>query len=131
MDLYTYVAGSNPYQAKSLLHKYGYSATNVKDTKDLGVCLKKLVVNEGEKAFHDVLDCHPDKGVILEVFQKDAPKQGENNNLIGDCSCNRKREQYMNATGDADTRSTNGTQQTSVFILAAALLLAAAIIVKN
>jgi hypothetical protein len=131
MDLYTYVAGSNPYQAKSLLHKYGYSATNVKDTKDLGVCLKKLVVNEGEKAFQDVLNCHPDKGVILEVFQKDAPKQVEHKNCSGDCSCNRKREQYMNATGDSDVKSASNAQQTSVFILAAALLLAAAIIVKN
>jgi len=37
----------------------------------------------------------------------------------------------MNATGDSDVKSASNAQQTSVFILAAALLLAAAIIVKN
>ena len=69
MDIYTYVAACNPYQAKSILHKYGYSTKGVKHEGDLGVCLKQLVAYEGEDAFHDVLDSHPDKGVIMERFQ--------------------------------------------------------------
>ena len=127
MDIYTYVAASNPYQAKSLLHKYGYSATNIKDTNDLGICLKKLVSQEGENAFADIISCHPDKGVILEMF---ASKKEEHKNCSGDCGCKHK-EQYKNASGDTEVKSSSVAQQTSVFILAAALLLAAAIIVKN
>lgn len=127
MDIYTYVAASNPYQAKSLLHKYGYSATNIKDTNDLGICLKKLVSQEGEGAFSDIVDCHPDKGVILEMY---APKKEEHKNCSGDCGC-RTKDQYKNASGDSEVKTSSVTQQTSVFILAAALLLAAAIIVKN
>lgn len=131
MDIFTYVAASNPYQAKSLLHKYGYSATNIKDANDLGVCLKKLVSQEGEGAFADIVECHPDKGVILEMY---LPKKEEYKNCSGDCGCGcgcRNREQYKNASGDTEVKSASSTNQTSVFILAAALLLAAAIIVKN
>jgi len=129
MDIFTYVAASNPYQAKSLLHKYGYSATNIKDANDLGVCLKKLVSQEGEGAFADIVECHPDKGVILEMY---LPKKEEYKNCSGDCGCGcRNREQYKNASGDTEVKTASFTNQTSVFILAAALLLAAAIIVKN
>jgi hypothetical protein len=127
MDLYTYVAGSNPYQAKAIIHKYGYSTTNVKSPEDLGVCLKKVVSYEGENAFFDVLESHPDKGVLVERYSKKEDFKNAN----GDCGCNGHKENYMNASGDAENKQTSIVGQTSVFILAAALLLAAAIIVKN
>ena len=133
MDIYTYIAESNPYQAKSILHKYGYSATNIKDYSDLGVCLKKLVAAEGEDAFNDILDSHPDKGVILEKYS--APKKDNYNNHDGsECNCPncRRHNGYMNADGAANTTPPSQVaKETSVFILAAALLLAAAIIVKK
>jgi hypothetical protein len=125
MDLYTYVAGSNPYQAKAIIHKYGYSTTNVKSPEDLGICLKKVVSYEGENAFFDVLESHPDKGVLVERYSKK-----EDVKSLG-CGCSGHKEQYMNASGDAENKQTSIVGQTSVFILAAALLLAAAIIVKN
>ncbi len=132
MDLYTYVAESNPYQAKALLHKHGYSISNVRDSKDLGVCLKKLVQSEGENAFLDILECHPDRGVILEAY---APvKKEEYKNCSGECSCNKQKDQYMNASGNDKPivpQQNQNSNNTSFFILAASLLLAAAIIVKN
>jgi hypothetical protein len=128
MDLYTYVAGSNPYQAKAIIHKYGYSTTNVKSPEDLGVCLKKVVSFEGENAFFDVLESHPDKGVLVERYYK----KEDYKNYSGDCGCSKSKENYTNASGgDAENKQTSIVGQTSVFILAAALLLAAAIIVKN
>lgn len=127
MDLYTYVAGSNPYQAKAIIHKYGYSTTNVKSPEDLGICLKKVVSYEGENAFFDVLESHPDKNVIAERYTK----KEEYKNASGGCGCNSHKENYMNASGDAENKPSAIVGQTSVFILAAALLLAAAIIVKN
>lgn len=139
MDLYTYVAESNPYQAKALLHKHGYSISNVRDSKDLGVCLKKLVQSEGEVAFLDILECHPDKGVILEAYTPVKKEEYKNScggymNLNGECSCNKHKDQYMNASGNDKPivpQQNQNSNNTSFFILAAALLLAAAIIVKK
>ena len=130
MDLYTYIAASNPYQAKSILHKYGYSAQNVRTKDDLGQCLKKLVAYEGEDAFLDVIDSHPDKFVILERYtsqSKDNEKNfSGNENSYKRCPC---ETDYRNFSGgDGVSKS---AKEVSVFILAAALLLAAAIIVKK
>jgi hypothetical protein len=131
MDIYTYVATCNPYQAKSILHKYGYSAKNIKSENDLGVCLKQLVASEGEDAFIDVLESHPDKGVIIEKYVSEN-KKDDYKNQSGSCGCNHAMERhYMNFNGQNDNRQSSVTKETNVFILAAALMLAAAIIVKN
>lgn len=126
MDLYTYIANNNPYQAKSILHKFGYSFNNIKTDNDLGLCLKQLVAREGENAFNDILQNHPDKGVIIESFlneNKDDYQKKSN------CNCSEKN--FMNFNGQNDNRNSNISKETNVFILAAALILAAAIIVKN
>lgn len=131
MDLYTYVASSNPYQAKAILHKYGYSIRDVKTQSDLGNCLKSLVAYEGEDAFHDILDSHPDKGIIMEVYSKQMikPEESKKCNCNGSsCSCNREHY-FLNASGSETT--SKSVRETSIYIMAAALLLAAAIIVKK
>lgn len=131
MDLYTYVASSNPYQAKAILHKYGYSIKDARTESDLGKCLKSLVAYEGEDAFHDILESHPDKGVIMEVYAKQNVKSEDTKkcNCNGhSCSCNREHY-FLNASG-SDTPS-KSVRETSIYIMAAALLLAAAIIVKK
>jgi hypothetical protein len=131
MDIYTYVASSNPYQAKAILHKYGYSIRDVKDQNDLGQCLKSLVAYEGEDAFQDILDSHPDRGVIMEVYGKQVVKSEDKKcNCSGHgCSCDRERY-FLNASGSVDAPS-KSVRDTSIYIMAAALLLAAAIIVKK
>jgi hypothetical protein len=133
MDLFTYVASSNPYQAKAILHKYGYSIVDVKNENDLGVCLKKLVAYEGEKALNDILDSHPDKGVILEKFCTD--KKSESKNCDGgscNCqSCRMKELQYMNFSGNQEGNNNRSIKEVGIFVISAALLLAAAIIVKK
>jgi hypothetical protein len=132
MDIYTYVATSNPYQAKSILHKYGYSAKDVQTENDLGYCLRKLVAYEGEPAFTDILSSHPDKEVLIEkyVSENKSNTNNEYKNCSGDCGCSKRAENhYMNFSGaEASSKSSN---QVSVFILVSALLLATAIIVKK
>jgi hypothetical protein len=131
MDLYTYVASSNPYQAKSILHKFGYSTQGVQDEGDLGVCLKKLVAYEGQNALDDILSSHPDKEVIIEKYLLENKKDEKH----GDCncvSCSHKKElQYMNFNGMNDAIQNKSKSEVSVFILVSALLLATAIIVKK
>lgn len=130
MDIYTYVASCNPYQAKSILHKYGYSAKDVKNENDLGICLKQLVAYEGEDAFHDVLDSHPDKGVIMEKFGVQKKETEYKNCDGGGCSCHHHDRHYMNFNG-SDSQGSKSTKEVGVYIIAAALLLGAAIIVKK
>ena len=134
MDLYTYIASSNPYQAKALLYKYGYSTEGVRNDEDLGVCLKKLVAYEGVNAFNDVLSSHPDKEVIIEKFASENKTENKNSDSNCSCnSCNHKRNelQYMNFNGLSDAISNKSKSEVSVFILVSALLLATAIIVKK
>lgn len=131
MDIYTYVATSNPYQAKAILHKYGYSVRNAKDTVDIGKCLKDLVLYEGEDALFDILDSHPDKGIILERYQV---KENKTECKSGSCNCAKcisKELQYMNFSGKDEEKSGRSIREVSIFILASALLLASAIIVKK
>ena len=132
MDLYTYVATTNPYQAKSILYKYGYSTQGVQSEQDLGVCLKKLVAYEGQNALNDVLSSHPDKEVIIEKYLGENKKEHKDS----DCnchSCNTKKNelQYMNFSGAIAEATNKSKSEVSVFILVSALLLATAIIVKK
>lgn len=127
MNIYSYVATTNPYHAKAILHKYGYKATNVRNAEDLGLCLKQLVAVEGETALKDVIEGHPDKGLIVEQFG--IVKNEDFKNYTGDCPCRcRERFNSFDAKGDKPSAI---TRETNVYILAAALLLAAAIIVKR
>jgi hypothetical protein len=130
MDIYTYVATSNPYQAKSILHKYGYSAKDVQTESDLGVCLKKLVAYEGQTALNDVLSSHPDKEVIIEKYLvENKDNKTEKNCDSNNCSC--RKHEYMNFSGSVDSASSKSKNEIGLFIIASALLLATAIISKN
>jgi len=130
--MFTYVATSNPYQAKAILHKYGYSTLDVNTERDLGACLKQLVAYEGEDALHDVINSHPDKGLLSEIYgTKAKTSEGES------CDCKHCKERrgmhdygYMNFTGNSDAQS-KSTKEVSIFIIASALLLASAILVRK
>lgn len=146
MDIYTYIASSNPHQARALLYKYGYEPQNVCDESDLGLCLKKLVAYEGEDAFNEILTHHPDTNVIIEKYRKDKEPEKENNflNVSGNpyampmnpnymgCGCGNRDRNFVNASGNSDeAKSEKSKTEVSVFIIASALMLAAAIIVKK
>jgi hypothetical protein len=107
-----------------------------------------LVAYEGQDAFNEILSNHPDIGVILERFdsEKESKKEANFLNLSGNnnnnnscncgCGCNNKSERYErggynNFSGDLEERTSKSTKEVSVFIMAAALMLAAAIIVKK
>ena len=89
-------------------------------------CLETIIANEGEGAFKEMMDLHPDKEVIVELFTEkkseptpqpapvmvEAPKQVSADGSI-----------TLNATGP------NGlVNQTNTYILVAALIISVAII---
>lgn len=132
MDIYTYIATSNPYGSRAILHKYGYGIRGVSNAKDLGKCLQQLVQKEGESAFYDVLDHHPDKELLAEYQElKQAKKEPQPHSNA--CGCGGTA--YMNFAGAmqtaASTNQNNSSREFSGYIIAAALILGAAIIAKN
>lgn len=136
MNVYQYLSEKNPYVAKSICHNFGYKIANVRDAKDLGACLEQVVSQEGETALKQVMENHPDKEIIIELFGKtessDNTKKsscgcGGNCKCGGNCGC--KKDSYYNFDGKSESRVS--TSQTNTFIIASALLLAVAIISKN
>jgi hypothetical protein len=142
MNVFKYVAESNPNGAVQIINSFGYDVTS---TTDLGRSLSELVAEVGETAFKKVMDNHPDKDVILEIYSK---KNEDKSTSCGCDSCrNRVRNNeymdYLNATGNgtfADEKSSKSSSETSTHLLAnqtnvilvvSALFIATALILKK
>lgn len=142
MNVFKYVAESNPNGAVQIINSFGYDVTN---TSDLGRSLSELVAEVGEPAFKKVMDFHPDKDVILELYSTNNSEH-----TTTSCGCdgckNRARNNeyisYLNATGngtfaDEKTNASNTTSthllanQTNVILVVSALFIATALILKK
>jgi hypothetical protein len=91
--------------------------------------LSQLVAKEGEPALKKIMDNHPDKNIILELFS----------NTDTNCNCNsRKNESFLNVNGsnevakEKENSSSNViAQQTNVMILVSALFIFTALMIKK
>ena len=121
MNVYDYVANNNPSQAKNIITSFGYKVKG----KDMGQNLKQLVSLEGEPALKMVMDNHPDKEIILEMFQvENEPMQ---------CEVCKEREmfdRFLNATGGDNTISDAKKSENNfnIVFLAGAMLVSFAIL---
>jgi hypothetical protein len=140
MNVYEYVAESNPQSAERIMNSFNYDAISC---PDMG--LSQLVDKVGEPALQKVMENHPDKDIILEMFSKKDGSNGES------CSCdscknkNRKDNEYLtylNATGSGavapapvtpanDSNTHLLANQTNVILVVSALFIATALILKN
>ncbi len=131
--VYDYIAKNNPQGAKSFCESYGYRVTN---HRSMSQNLKTLVNNEGEDALLSMMDMHPDKEFILEIFSKPTEKA----ETTSKCGCEKNLgsspyllEHFINASGrqnensEAKALATN----TNTIIFASCLVLAVAIIFKK
>jgi len=130
MTIYEYIAANNPVQSERIIRRFGYESLQ---GSHIGDNLREVVAQEGEEAFRAVLDLHPDRDVLVEVY---APKEEKESCGCskGKCSC--RKNDYMNADGANNmAKETTAAQvsaaQTNTFLMAAALILAVAIIVKK
>lgn len=129
MTIYDYIANSNPSASSRIINSFGYS---VSDPNDMSSNLRYLVTQEGEPALKAILDAHPDKDVILEAFSAPEVEPKMSCNCKGrNCSCG--RGDFANASGSENgiTQASMSAHQTNVFLFAAALILAVAIITKK
>lgn len=127
MNVYHYIAESSPDAANEVCKKYGYFQINSID--ELANCLQGIVAQEGEKGLKDVMSLHPDKEVLIELFDKkkdDTPvpvvmPQPIVANADG-CACNK--------SADGTTQSSL-VNQTNMYILFGAVIVSIAILSYN
>lgn len=125
MDVYKYVAESNPMVAQGIIESFGYEHAN---TPDMG--LSQIVARVGEPALKKIMENHPDKDIILEMFSENATTK---------CGCgcgNKRNEGFLNADGNfakekESTSSSMIAQQTNAMILVSALFIFTALMIKK
>ena len=126
MNVYYYIAESNPDLAFGICNKYGFFQLN--STQELADCLEEIVASEGEDAFKEVMDLHPDKEVILELYDKkkepEEPVKPLQQNANGNGYNGEFRRVRVNATGG----NSSVVNQTNTYILVGALIVSLAII---
>lgn len=119
MDVFNYVAQSNPFVARKIIDRFGYIANG-----DLGNNLRQLVNAVGEPAMEEIMMNHPDR----DFFMEEASAYG-NKTFSNACGCSSPK--YSNADGSGNSEAIRSASQTNTFLLAAAIIIAAAIITKS
>jgi hypothetical protein len=133
MNLYSYIAENNTDKAVEVCNSNGiYEIYNLRDLED---SLRSLLAKSEEKA-KEVLNLHPDKDVLLEIFNSNKAKTEPPTQVVAQvpavveqkqCSCMR------NAAGVGEgnpttTQHTSLVNQTNTYILLGAVIVSLAII---
>lgn len=136
MNVYLYIAENNPDAAYEICKKYGYF--NINSMEDLADALKSIVAEQGQDSLEEILNIHPEKEVILEIFDKkkvidtkpfeeviqsmfDKNKPVEKEK---DCGCMKSAD----ATPTTPTPPSAVVNQTNTYILVGALIVSIAIL---
>jgi hypothetical protein len=129
-DIYSYTASVNPYFVKCMAHKYGYTFDK---TQPLGSVLQQLVAMEGEPVLMEIIENNPDKDLFMDYFEKKFGKKEENKEK--EKESNLDLINYMNFSGQAQAmqiaENKRITTETSVMVLAGAVIIALAILSTN
>jgi hypothetical protein len=129
INIYSYTAASNPHFVRSLAHKYGYV---FEKDHPLPSVLEQLVSYEGEPVLIEIIENHQDKELFMEYFKKKSSEtKGKEEQKP-----QMEFAQYLNFSGQLEAMKQSVenkqlTSQTSLMVLAGALLIALAIITKK
>lgn len=127
INIYSYTAASNPYFVKCLAHKYGYT---FEKSQPLGSVLQQLVAMEGEPVLMEIIENNPDKDLFLDYYSKKFPKEEKAEKQAAPSIM-----EYMNFSGQqqamAIAENKRITTETSVMVLAGAVIIALAIVTTN
>jgi hypothetical protein len=137
MNVYLYIAENNPDGAYEICKKYGYF--NINSIEELADALKSIVAENGQEPLEEILNIHPEKEVILEIFDKkkvidekplediiqkifdkNKPVQMEKQ----DCGCMKSAD----ATTTIQAPPSAVVNQTNTYILVGALIVSIAIL---
>lgn len=126
MTIYEYIARNNPIGAKRVIESFGYVVTQ---PKKMGDNLRMLVAQEGEPALKSVVDLHPDKDLILEVFGNSQGIKGTGDNFFG--ADGLLQSAVLNNNQQQNDSNNKMVLQTNTLIVALSLLVVAGLILKN
>ena len=119
MDVYNYLAISNPQKTKDIINSFGYKIT---DPESMGGNLRTLVAKEGESALKKVIENHPDKEIILELFGEPETVSCKT------CEERERFEKYLNASGSSPSEAKKTEQNFSILFLSGIMILTVAIL---
>ena len=136
MNVYLYIAENNPDAAYEICKKYGYF--NINSMEELADALKSVVAENGQDSLEEILNIHPEKEVILEIFDKKKvidtkpfeeviQSMFEKNKPIEkekDCGCMKSAD----ATPSTTAAPSSVVNQTNTYILVGALIVSIAIL---
>ena len=128
MSVYKYIAELNPAQANEFCVQQGMSDAYSSD--ELAQNLVSIVAQNGELALKKIMQLHPDKEVILEMFKcSSCEMQKQTTPPTMDAGITEVQPlierplQFANASGTSDV-----AKRTNAIILVSALVVALAII---
>lgn len=137
MNVYLYIAENNPDEAYEICKKYGYF--NINSIEELADALKSIVAENGQEPLEEILNIHPEKEVILEIFDKkkvidEKPLEDiiqkifDKNKPVPmekqDCGCMKSAD----ATTTTQVAPSAVVNQTNTYILVGALIVSIAIL---
>jgi hypothetical protein len=120
MHVYHYIAENNPDAAFEVCKKYGYFKINSID--ELANCLQNIVAQDGEGSLKEVMELHPDKDVLIELFDK---KKDDTTPVVATSVANADGCSCKSADGSTPSPLIN---QTHMYILFGAVFVSIAII---
>lgn len=125
MDVFDYLATTDPVRAKGIIHRHGYICL---PNRDMAQNLRDLVQAQGEPALMDVMEMHPDRDFFMAVGKKKYKKK--NKTAL-------PRDRYRNAdgivtqTGSIKSASSSAAHQMNILIVVSAVILGLAIVTKK
>lgn len=127
MNAYYNIANNNQEDAISLVESYGYSPQN---TDELAGCLQQIVADYGQDGLQKVMYLHPDKTVILELFAgvPANSREGQFAKKMQNIKRGYGSNGQSSSMNDKPNSNSNAVSQTSVMILAAAVIMSVAIL---
>jgi hypothetical protein len=122
MNVFNYIAQTNPEGVKAVCRKYGYK---LQRNARLGECVKYVVAKEGEPALEDFMNLHPDKEYFVDMGAKTvAPPSVKEKCTCRSCQDSDVTIKSYGADGSVDTASTQ-TALTMNFMVGAMVVLMA------
>jgi hypothetical protein len=139
MNVYLYIAENNPDAAYEICKKYGYF--NINSMEDLADSLKSIVAEQGQDSLEEILNIHPEKEVILEIFDKkkvveEKPLEDiiqkifdKNKPVEKDCGCMKSADASPSLPfSKVEEKPSAVVNQTNTYILVGALIVSIAIL---
>ena len=142
MNVYLYIAENNPDEAYEICKKYGYF--NINSIEELADALKSIVAENGQQPLEEILNIHPEKEVILEIFDKkkviDTKPFEEviqsmfekNKPVEKDCGCMKNADAlailHSPPFSKVEGKPSEVVNQTNTYILVGALIVSIAIL---